>query len=142
MASPMRRLERILSYAPVLLLGIALGSTLNEWAYLVETGGWYAVLGHFMAVAATLVILYICGVLALSILVLPLILLYSLNEDDFEAFAAANRTVRSPRAVLATCVGVAGRALLAVADPAWKGLWWCWWLLRGRADPGSERADV
>ena len=127
----------------MLLLGIAAGSTLNDWAYLVETGGWYAVLGHFMAVAATLVILFICGVLALSILVLPLIVLFSLNEDDLDALATASRKARSPRAVLATCLGVAGRALLAVADPLWKGLWWCWWLVAGRhrADGGTERAD-
>lgn len=135
----MRRFEEIVSFVPVLLLGIALGSTLNEWSYLIEAGGWFAILGHFMAVAATLVMLFICGVLALSILVLPLILLFSLSEDDLRALTSASREMRSPRAVLGTCLGLAGRAMLAVADPIWKGVWWCWWLLFGQSGRRSEK---
>ncbi len=137
----MQRLKELVSFVPVLLLGIAVGSTLSNWSFLVEAGGWFALLGHFVAVSATLVFLYICGVLALSLLVMPLILLFSLREDDFLALAEASRTKRSPRAVLAACAGVAGRAVLAVADPPWKALWWCWWFLRGRAAADTAAND-
>ncbi len=137
----MQRLKELVSFVPVLLLGIAVGSTLSNWSFLVEAGGWFALLGHFVAVAATLVFLYICGVLALSLLVMPLIVLFSLREDDFLALAEASRTTRSPRAVLGTCAGVAGRAVLAVADPLWKALWWCWWFLRGRAAADTAAND-
>lgn len=137
----MQRLKELVSFVPVLLLGIAVGSTLSNWSFLVEVGGWFALLGHFMAVAATLVFLYVCGALALALLVMPLILLFSLREDDFLALAEASRTTRSPRAVLATCAAVAGRSLLAVADPLWKALWWCWWFLRGRAAAEMGRGE-
>ena len=137
----MKRLTQLVSYAPVLLLGIALGSTLSNWSFLVEAGGWFALLGHFIAVAATLVFLYICGVLALAILVMPLIIWFSWREDDFLALAEASRANRSPRAVLVTCAAVAGRAVLAVADPLWKALWWCWWFLRGRAAAETAAND-
>ena len=137
----MQRLKELVSFAPVLLLGIAVGSTLSNWSFLVEAGGWFALLGHFVAVAATLVFLYVCGVLALSLLVMPLILLFSLREDDFLALAEASRTRRSPRAVLVTCAAVAGRAVLAVADPLWKALWWCWWFLLGRAEADTRRGE-
>ncbi len=137
----MQRLKELVSFAPVLLLGIAVGSTLSNWSFLVEVGGWYALLGHFVAVAATLVFVYICGVLALSLLAMPLILWFSLREDDFLALAEASRTRRSPRAVLATSAAVAGRAVLAVADPLWKALWWCWWFLRGRAAADTAAND-
>ena len=137
----MQRLKELVSFAPVLLLGIAVGSTLSNWTYLVGVGGWFALLGHFMAVAATLVFLYVCGALALALLVMPLIVLFSLREDDFLALAEASRTPRSARAVLATCAAVAGRAILAVADPPWQALWWCWWFLRGRAEAEAAADD-
>jgi hypothetical protein len=137
----MQRLKELVSFVPVLLLGIAVGSTLSNWSFLVDSGGWFALLGHFIAVAATLVFVYICGVLALALLAMPLIVLFSLREDNFLALAKPSRTRPSPRAVLATCVAAARRAVLAVADPPWKALWWCWWFLRGRAAAETAAND-
>ena len=135
----MQRLKQLVSFVPVLLLGIAVGSTLSNWSFLVGEGGWYALLGHFIAVAATLVFLYVCGALALALLAMPLIVLFSLREDDF--LAEASRPRPSPRAMLATSVVAARRAVLAAAEPPWKALWWCWWLLRGRAAADTAAND-
>lgn len=137
----MQRLKELVSFVPVLLVGIAVGSTLSNWSFLVGEGGWYALLGHFIAVAATLVFVYILGVLALSLLAMPLIVLFSLREDDFLAPARPSRARPSPRAVLAASVGATRRAVFAIAEPPWKALWWCWWFLRGRAEADTAAND-
>ncbi|MFP6744771.1 MAG: hypothetical protein VCB77_06235 [Alphaproteobacteria bacterium] len=128
----MRRLQKLVSYIPVLLLGIALGSTLNNWSYLSEVGGWFALLGHFMAVAATLVMIYIAGVLVLAVLAAPVIILFSMHDDDSFALTKAMHALASPRTLLATCRRSIARALMVVAEPLWKAVWWCWWFVSGR----------
>ncbi len=134
----MRRLQELVSYLPVLLLGIALGSTLSNWGYLVDIGGWFALVGHFVAIAATLVFIYICGVLALSILVAPIIVLFSMRDDDSFALTKAMNALGNPRVLLAAC----RRAIMTIADPLWKALWWCWWFVSGRdAAEETPRGD-
>lgn len=128
----MRRLQELVSYIPVLLLGIALGSTLNNWTYLTEVGGWFALLGHFMVIAASLVMVYIAGVLVVVIVAAPFIILFSMQDDDSFALTKAMQALARPRALLAAWRRSAGRALMAVAEPAWKALWWCWWFISGR----------
>ena len=86
----MRRFSHLISYAPAGLLAIALVSTAADWRYLVETGGWFALLGNFMMVAATLVLLFLAAVLALFLAALPFIYLFCRNEDDFFALAEAS----------------------------------------------------
>lgn len=128
----MRRLQELVSYIPVLLLGIALGSTLNNWSYLSEVGGWFALLGHFVSVAATLVMIYIAGVLVVAVLAAPIIILFSMQDDDSFALTRAMHALASPRTLLATCRRSIARALMAVAEPVWKALWWCWWFVSSR----------
>lgn len=118
----MRRISDLVSYTPALLLAIALASTAADWRLLVETGGWFALLGHFMMVAATLVLLFLAGVLALCLAALPLVLLFGLNEDSFFALAEARR---------AGPLATARRFMLAMLNPPWRALWWCWWYARG-----------
>jgi hypothetical protein len=134
----MRKLQKLVSYFPVLLLGIALGSTLSNWGYLVDVGGWFALVGHFVVIAATLVFIYICGVLALSIVVAPIVILFSMRDDDSFALTKAMNALGNPRVLLAAC----RRVVMAIADPLWKALWWCWWFVSGRdAAEEAPRSD-
>ncbi len=127
----MGRLSTIVSYLPALFVTVALVSTAADWRYLVEAGGWFAVLGHFLMVAATLVLLFLAGILVLALAALPFILLFCRNQDDFFALAEASRARHSTRALLAVCRRIMVRSMLAVIDPLWKALWWCWWFIRG-----------
>ena len=124
-----------------LLIAVALASTAADWRHLVETGGWFALLGHFLMVAATLVMLFLAGVLALALAALPLILLFGRNEDDFFAFTEASRARHSIRALAGVMRRIIARALLAAAEPIWKALWWGWWFLLGRALADTECGD-
>lgn len=137
----MRRFSHLISYAPAGLLAIALVSTAADWRYLVETGGWFALLGNFMMVAATLVLLFLAGVLALCLAALPFIYLFWRNEDDFFALAAASRAGQSPRALLAVMRRIMVRRLIAVANPIWKALWWSWWFIGGGALADTGRKE-
>ncbi len=137
----MRRINDLITYVPALLLAIALASTVGDWDALVESGGWFAPLGHFFMVAATLVLLYIAGVLALGLAALPLILLFARNEDDFFALAEASRAGHSLSALLAVLRKIMVRSILALVNPLWKATWWCWWYLRGRALAETGRGD-
>ena len=128
---PMGRLSTIASYLPALLVAVALASTAADWRQLVEIGGWFAVLGHFLMVAATLVMLYLAGVLALAVAALPFVLLFCRNEDDFFALTEASRARHSTRAILGVMRRIIARAMLAIVDPPWRALWWSWWFIRG-----------
>ncbi len=111
-----------------------------QWSPLVETGGWFALLGHFLMVAATLVLLYLAVVLALCLAALPLIILFGRNEDDFLALAEASRADHGPRAVLAYL----RRIIVARLNSLLRAVWRCWWFLRGRtrADPGVRHVGT
>ena len=127
----MGRLSTIVSYLPALLVAVALASTVADWRHLAEAGGWFAMVGHFLMVAATLVLLFLAGMLALALAALPFVLLFCRNEDDFFALAEASQARHSTRALLAVCRRIMVRSMLAVIDPLWKALWWCWWFIRG-----------
>ena len=137
----MRRISDLITYAPAVLLAIALASTVADWDALVESGGWFALLGNFFMVAATLVLLYIAGVLALGLAALPIILLFCRNQDDFFALAEASRAGQLPRALLAVLRGIIARSILALVNPPWKAAWWCWWFLRGRSLADTGRGE-
>ena len=109
----MRRLSKIISYVPVLLIAIALASTAADWRLLVETGGAFALLGHFLMVAATLVLLYLAAVLVLILAALPLVYLFCRNENNFLALDAARPFTSGANALL-------------------KAAWYSWWYVRGR----------
>ena len=130
----MRRLSTFISYLPALLVAVALASTAAEWRHLVESGGWFAMLGHFLMVAATLVMLFLAGVLALALAVLPVIFLFGRNEEDFFALTEASRARDSTRALFGVMRRIIVRSVLAVIDPLWKALWWSWWFIRGGGD--------
>ena len=108
----MRRLSDLISYVPAGLLAIALASTAAEWRLLVETGGAYALLGHFMMVAATLALLFFAAVLALILAALPLVFLFYRNEKKFLALNEARPFISGANAIL-------------------KAAWYCWWYVRG-----------
>ena len=133
----MRRISDLISYAPAALLAIALASTVAQWSLLVETGGWFALLGHFLMVAATLVLLYLAVVLALCLAALPFIFLFCRNEDDFFALAEATRAGHGPRAVLAYL----RRIIVARLNSLLRAVWRCWWFLRGGALAGTGRGE-
>ena len=57
-------------------------------------------LGHFMAVAATLVMIYIAGVLVLAVLAVPVIILFSMHDDDSFPLTKAMYALASPRTLL------------------------------------------
>ena len=122
----MGRLSTIVTYLPALLVAVALASTAADWRHLAESGGWFAMLGHFLMVSATLVLLFLAGVLALALAALPFILLFCRNEDDFFALAEASRA-----GLPAMARWIIVRPLLAIIDPVWKALWWSWWFIRG-----------
>ena len=137
----MRRINDLIIYVPAVLLAIALASTVGDWDALVESGGWFALLGNFLMVASTLVLLYIAGVLALGLAALPIILLFCRNEDDFFALAEASRAGHSLSALLAVLRRIMARSILALVNPLWKAAWWCWWYLRGRALADTGRGE-
>ena len=126
----MRRTSNLISYVPALLLAIALASTVADWRQLVEAGGWFALLGRFMMITATLVLLYLAGVLALCLAALPLIFLFGRNEDSVFALAEASR---------AGLLTTARRSLLAMLNPPWRAVWWCWWYVRGSVAHARSR---
>ncbi len=98
----------------------ALWVVVRDGATLAAVGGWYAVLGQFLAVAATLALLVLLGTLALALLALPVLFVLRLATDDRGA-AMSRQTVSR---------GLAGTAL-RLADPVWKAAWWgCWHLAR------------
>ena len=137
----MGRLSTFVSYLPALLVAVALVSTAADWRYLVEAGGWFAVLGHFLMVASTLVLIFLAGLLALALAALPFILLFCRNQDDFFALAEASQARHSTRALLAVMRRIIARSLIAVIDPLWKALWWSWWFVRGGASTDMGRSD-
>ncbi len=137
----MRRISDLISYLPAALLAVALASTVADWRTLTETGGGLALLGHFLMVAATLLLLYLAGVLALCLAVLPFIFLFCRNEDDFFALAEASGAGHGPHALLGVLRWIIVRSMLAIADPIWKALWWCWWFLGGRALDDTKHGE-
>ncbi len=91
----------------------ALWVVLRDGAMLASVGGWYAVFGQFLAVAATVSLLLFLGALILALLALPALFVLRLVAVDPGA--------GSPRAL--------GRVALDLADPVWKAAWWSGWYL-------------
>lgn len=122
------------------LVGTAVSSTLENWSLLVETGGWFAVLGHFLAVAATLAMIVVAAALALALLALPILVYYAVTEPGARDLATLADRVRSPLRLRRAAAAALGRAALALAEPVWKALWWGWWYLSGRASAREDAA--
>ena len=129
----MRRISEVITYVPAVLLAIALVSTVAEWRSLMEVGGWFALLGHFLMVSATLVLLYLAGVLVLILAVLPFIMLIGQNEDHFFALAEAQRA-----GLPSLARQFFTRPLIGGANLLLKAAWYCWWFVRG--SPAHERS--
>ena len=100
---------------PGSLLVLALAVVLGDLSHLLEEGGWYAVLGQFLAVATTLVMIAIGGVVVVALLALPFLFCFGIYQE-----------LRRPIGPLAL------RArLYRAADTVWKAAWWCWWSTGG-----------
>ncbi|MEE2980810.1 MAG: hypothetical protein VYA71_04615, partial [Pseudomonadota bacterium] len=57
------------------------------------------------------------------------IILFSMHDDDSVPLTKAMYALASPRTLLATCRRTIARALMAVAEPVWTAVWWCWWFV-------------
>ena len=101
---------------PGSVLALALAVVLGDLSHLLEEGGWYAVLGQFMAVATTLIMIAIGGVLVVTLLALLFVFCFGIYQE-----------LRRPNEPLAP------RArFYRAANSVWKTAWWCWWYLTGR----------
>ena len=107
---------------------------------LLAVGGWYAILGQFLAVAATMMLFVLLGVLILGLLSLPVLFVLRLTSDDGGLVVSRLTILR-----LASAIADAPRAFadtsLRLADSVWKAAWWgCWHLarvLRGDRRPST-----
>ena len=97
---------------------VAFWSVLREWSYLMETGGWFAVLGQLMAVISTLVMLFLLGALCLAVVCLPVLLFFGIGAPD-----------KIERLTWNSFAQAFGRRCLLIANPVWKTLWWTWWFV-------------
>ncbi len=118
------RVEFLSLIVPGSVLGFALAVVLGDLSYLLEEGGWYAVLGQFLAVATTLIMIIIGGVAAVTLLALPFLFCFSIYEE-----------LQRPIGPLKL-----GARFYRVANGGWKAAWWCWWHLSGRSAAGGSRA--
>lgn len=128
-------MRRIGDLIPVIVLGaiggIAIWATANGWSSLLDEGGWYALLGQFLAVAATLAFLFVACVLRLTLLALPLLLLFGLSDQG----RAPGGVARRPADAFRTGVSGLARAAYAIANALWKTAWWGWWFVGGIVRP-------
>jgi hypothetical protein len=104
----------------------ALWAVARDGAALLAVGGWYAVLGQFLAVAATMTLLIVLGALVVAVLSLPVLFVLRLTTDD-GGFVMSRLTVsRLALAAAGAPRGLADTAL-RLADRVWKAAWWgCW----------------
>ena len=107
---------------PGSVLGLALVIVLGDLFYLLEEGGWYAVLGQFLAVATTLIMIAIGGVMVVTLLALPFLFCFSIYQELQRPIRPLELRARIWRA----------------ANGGWKWAWWCWWYLRGHSAAGGS----
>jgi len=109
----------------------------RDGAELAATGGWFAVLGQFLAVLATLAVLGLLAALAVALALLPLLLYFGLADPErHERLTLTGALVAGTRALGATS--------FAAANRVWKLSWWtCWWLgqVLGLLAPRRRRPD-
>ena len=123
-------IQTLLSFISRLLLwgifALAAWTVVRDWSYLMEAGGWFALLGQFMAVTWTLLFLVVLVLLGIVLLFLPLLIYFGVSEHQ------ANEELSLARAAHLLVQGLRrlGRLTLRVANPIWKALWWTWWFLR------------
>ena len=101
---------------PGSVLALALIIVLGDLSFLLEEGGWYAVFGQFLAVATTLIMIAIGGVVVVTLLALPFVFCISIFEELQRPIGPLALRDRFYRA----------------ANIGWKTIWWCWWYLTGR----------
>ena len=90
---------------------VALWSVLRELPFLMETGGWFAVIGQLMAVISTLIMLFLLGVLCLALVCLPVLLFFAISAPgDIERLTWSGFSDEL------------GRRSLQIANPVWKTL--------------------
>ncbi len=107
---------------PGSVLVLALAVVLGDLSHLLEEGGWYAVLGQFLAVATTLIMIAIGGVVVVTLLALPFLFCFSIYQELHRPIGPLALRTRLYRA----------------ANGGWKWAWWCWWYLRGHSAAGGS----
>ena len=123
----MRRLGETL---PVIVLGAAVGvalwSCLNDLAFLLDVGGWYAVLGRFVLVSVTLSFVLVVGAAVIAMIAAPVLILFAFSDPSAEfdpAHMAASLDWRD--------VGGMGRAARRtgwrITEAGWRAAWRCGW---------------
>lgn len=107
---------------PGSVLALALVTVLGDLSHLLDEGGWYAVLGQFLAVATTLIMIAIGCVVVVTLLALPLVFCFGIYQE-------LQRPI-GPPALRARCY--------RAANICWKAVWWSWWHLT-RPSVGRRR---
>ena len=107
--------EKLTISVLAILVTIALWTVVRDWSYLLGVGGWFALLGRFLAVLATLVVFVVLFVLGCSILALPVLVYFAVADP------ASHQTLRPERALRS--------GVYSVVNPLWKACWWAWWLV-------------
>ncbi len=88
---------------PGSVLALALAVVLGDLSHLLEEGGWYAVLGQFLAVATTLIMIAIGGVVVVALLALPFLFCFSIYQElhrPIGPLALPDRTAGAARPAL------------------------------------------
>lgn len=118
------------------IVGAAVWACIRDWSYLLETGGWYAVLGHFVMVTVLLSFAFMTFSAVIAMIITPVLILFAFGNrnDEFDPAWAAAFDWRSA----GNLRGAAGRAAWRVADGAWRASWRCGWFVAGffRRPPG------
>ena len=109
-------MQRIVGYFSLAvitgLVGISLGAVVGDLGMLVDSGGWFAVVGQFMAVFSTLVLGLLLAVLGVSVLMLPVFAYFLVAAPSGQRISSA------------------GAGLYRGAERIWKVAWWIGWGVR------------
>ncbi len=127
----MRRVGEYVSVAFLIgFISVTIWAVAGDWQHLSTVGGWFAVLGQFLAVSATLAMLCLLSALCVALLCLPLLLYFSLaNPASHERLTPAAALSLSTKA-LSTAARRTSRWLLRFLNFLWKCVWWTWWAVR------------
>lgn len=132
--------SKLLEVSSLLVLGLVVGMALwtiaRDWSELLAVGGWFAILGRFMVVFATVTLLVLLALLGIGVVIAPMLLLLlatnALGEKGYANGGLVDqlRTVINPQKL--------GSTLVRAANPIWKTLWWTWWYLSRRTRSPSR----
>ena len=123
-----KRMRRLGETLPVIVLGavvgVALWSCLSDLAYLLEAGGWYAVLGRFVLVSVTLSFVVVAGAAVLAMIAAPVLVLFAFSDPNAE-FDPAHMVLSFGWR------GAARRTGWRVTEAGWRAAWRCAWSVAG-----------